>query len=70
MGEWGQGSLKGLKLFHRVTFRHKDLALYIYICRERERTSLLVSMDKNPRANAGDTGLIPGPGRFHVLWSN
>ena len=23
-------------------------------------------MDKNPPANAGDTGLIPGPGRFHV----
>ena len=37
MGEWGQGSLKGLKLFHRVTFRHKDLALYIYIYVERER---------------------------------
>ena len=48
MGEWGQGSLKGLKLFHRVTFRHKNLSLYIYIYiyiereRERERTSLLV----------------------------
>ena len=23
--------------------------------------------DKNPPANAGDTGLIPGPGRFHML---
>ena len=21
---------------------------------------------KNPPANAGDTGLIPGPGRFHM----
>ena len=21
-------------------------------------------------ANAGDTGSIPGPGRFHMLWSN
>ena len=26
--------------------------------------------DKNPSANAGDTGLIPGPGRFHMLPSN
>ena len=26
--------------------------------------------DKNPSADAGDTGLIPGPGRFHMLPSN
>ena len=45
MGEWGQGSLKGLKLFHRVTFRHKDLALYIYICREREREDFPVGFN-------------------------
>ena len=25
---------------------------------------------KNPPANAGDTGLIPGPGRSHILRSN
>ena len=25
---------------------------------------------KNPPANAGDTGLSPGPGRSHMLWSN
>ena len=25
---------------------------------------------KNPPANAGDTGLIPGPGRSHMLWRN
>ena len=25
---------------------------------------------KNPPANAGDTGLIPGPGRSHVPWSS
>ena len=25
---------------------------------------------KNPTANAGDMGLIPGPGRFHMLWDN
>ena len=25
---------------------------------------------KNPPANAGDRGSIPGPGRSHVPWSN
>ena len=25
---------------------------------------------KNMPANAGDTGLSPGPGRSHMLWSN
>ena len=24
-------------------------------------------VDKNPPANAGDMGSIPGPGRFHML---
>ena len=24
-------------------------------------------VDKNPPANAGDMGLIPGPGRLHML---
>ena len=28
------------------------------------------SVDKNLSANAGDTGSIPGPGRFHMWWSN
>ena len=26
------------------------------------------SVVKNPPANAGDTGLIPGPGRSYMLW--
>ena len=28
------------------------------------------TMDKNPPATAGDTGLIPGPGKFFMLWGN
>ena len=28
------------------------------------------AVDKNPSANAGDTALIPGPGRFHMPLSN
>ena len=27
------------------------------------------TLDKNPPANAGHTGLIPGPGRSHTPWS-
>ena len=27
-------------------------------------------MVKNPPANAGDTGLVPGPGRSHIVQSN
>ena len=27
-------------------------------------------VDKNPPANAGDMGSIPGPRRFHRPWSN
>ena len=26
--------------------------------------------DRNPPANAGDMGLIPGPGIFHMPWGN
>ena len=28
------------------------------------------TMDRNPPANAGDVGSIPGLGRFHMTWSN
>ena len=28
------------------------------------------TVDKNPPANAGDEGLSPGPGRFHMPRSN
>ena len=28
------------------------------------------TLDKNPPANAGDTGLIPGLGRSHMPWSH
>ena len=28
------------------------------------------TVDKNPPGNAGDMGLTPGPGRFHMPQSN
>ena len=27
------------------------------------------TVDGNPLANEGDMGSIPGPGRFHMVWS-
>ena len=41
--------------------------LFIRAHRKGGGTSLVV---KNLPANAGDTGSIPDPGRFHMLWSN
>ena len=28
------------------------------------------TVNENSSANAGDTGSIPGPGRFHMPWGN
>ena len=28
------------------------------------------TVDENLSVSAEDTGLIPGPGRFHMLWGN
>ena len=36
----------------------------------RERDFPGGTVVKNPPANAGDMGLIPGPGRSHMPWSN
>lgn len=41
-----------------------------YTASKQERTSLVVTVDKNPLANAGDVGSTPGPGRFRMPWDN
>ena len=38
--------------------------------RHTNRNFLGGAVVKNPPANAGDMGLIPGPGRSHMLRSN
>ena len=44
---------------------------FVHIPLEMQGTGLPgVTVDKNLPANAGDTGLIPGPGRFHMPRSN
>ena len=34
------------------------------------RASFCVPVVFNPPASAGDTALIPGPGRSHMCWNN
>ena len=56
--------------------RHKSIlikhsVLYFFCSyKAQELGSPRGSVVKNPPANAGDTGSIPGPGRSHMLWSN
>ena len=38
--------------------------------RKEERGFSGGSVVRNPPANAGDVGVIPDPGRSHMLWSN
>ena len=49
----------------------------VQVKRSNDVTKILAVSDfpggpgvKNLPANAGDTSLTPGPGRFHMLWSN
>ena len=42
--------------------------IWIAHCKTLSRDLPGVTVNKNPPANAGDTGLIPGLGGFHMLW--
>ena len=43
----------------------------LYVSNKSEARDLPGStVVKNPPASAGDMGLIPGPGRSHMPWSN
>ena len=48
----------------------KASLLHPYILKPTFHTSLVVQGVKNPPANAGDVGLIPGLGRSHMPLSN
>ena len=45
-------------------------AVGMEIRRRRKGDFLGDTVDKNLPANAGDKGLIPGAGRFHMSWGN
>ena len=43
------------------------ITIYFYI---NFRASLVILVVRNPPANAKETGWIPGPWRFRMLWDN
>ena len=52
---------------------HTHIEAYTNIVQSQKGMKFWTSwatVDKNSPANAGDTGLSPGSGRFHMLWSN
>ena len=57
---------EGLKGKHILQRKHFSL-LHVKVMKKQLRGG---TMDENPPANAGDMGLIPGPGRSHLLHSN
>ena len=77
---FGEGSLPGLQNFFMCL--HMTFSLCVYVEKKKSLMSLpfLIripvlgfpggAVAKNPPANAGDTGLRPGPGRSHMLQSN
>ena len=45
-------------------------ARYMWSIRGKERDFSVSPVVKTPPAMEGDTGSIPGLGRFYMLWSN
>ena len=66
--------LKKLKI--ELTYDSAILLLGIYLKKTKTVTQKDIwgfpggTVVKNLPANAGDTGSSPGPGRFHMPWSN
>ena len=57
-----------LKIYRCIIFSNFKFKLLLKIIRLRDFPGGAVV--KNPPANAGDMGLIPGLGRSHMPWSN
>ena len=57
------------RAIHQRLWPAKQL-IQLYTASKQGRTSLVVTVDKNPLANAGDMCSTPGPGRFHMPWNN
>ena len=61
----------------RAVERHKARETWITLAQEWNTSQKSIRWDfpggpvvKNPLANAGDSGSIPGSGRFHMPWGN
>ena len=68
-------SLEGAFMLHSwmqwsVTERKENFHLDLYLFKTTDQDFPGVPGDKNLPTNAGNTGLIPGPGRFHKPLSN
>ena len=53
----------------KAVLRGKFIAIQSHL-KKQERAFPGGAVVKNPPANAGDTGTIPGPGRTHMPWSH
>jgi len=56
-------------LFNKVLGENEKYIFYFYLKKSKEDFPG-GPVVKNPPANAGDVGLIPGPERFHMPRSN
>ena len=64
-------SQKSVSFSHNTTKQLKSGKKYLQLQQKLwSRDFLDGTMDKNPPPNAGNMGLFPGLGRFHMLWSN
>ena len=55
---------------HILNFTYKNKLLVSFCLKHQLWGFPGGSVVKNPPANAGDVGLIPGLGRSHMAWSN
>ena len=54
-----------------LVMRELEFTVAKWMCKIKPKLDLSDGpVVKNSPANAEDTGLIPGPGRLHMLWSN
>ena len=60
------------RVLHFVFFKRKFCKDFTITCpiKTHLRVSLVAQWQRNLPVNAGDMGLIPGPGRSHMLWSD
>ena len=68
--EWMKKGLKDSVIKKQTRVDDSEEALTKSPTRENVQDFPGSTVDKNPPANAGDTDVIPGPGRFHMPWSN
>ena len=71
MTEWLQPSSQALP--EKQSPSPNDIFLIHHLgseVKKQVRNFLDGPVDKNPSANAGDTGLIAAPGGSHMPWSN